>query len=556
MLAVLSNINIDPIKVFFKGEKIYLSPYNKIKEEFLNPNSFINSNKGIKKILIFLDYSELLVGSHLNKNDLDLIQQDFELVINLVENYSNNNKDNLIIINNQLIDNNTLAPYIKNSIIDFYNLEKNMNDKLYKVLKNYNNIYLLDWIKLIRKFGIEKLFNRKYWYIGRMKLSTLAYELIYKEINNILDSINGKYKKVCIIDLDNTIWGGILGDDGIEGIILSEEGVGKSYRDFQKCIRSLTSLGVLLAVVSKNNIDVVKECFNRHPMMELKIEDFIALKVNWKNKVENIKEIAKELNLGLDSFLFIDDDKFERNFVKEYLPQVEVPDFPTDPYALTDWFYKIIIPEYFKKSVITEEDLSKNKQYKANIERNKLEKEIKDYNTYLKELDINLKIYLNDPNQIIRIAQLTQKTNQFNLTNKRYTELDIRKMMSDSNIYIYTLEYSDKYGKEGIVGVVIINKQIDCKKYIIDNYLLSCRVFGRYIEYNFLKIILIDLNNKSDYIEEIVASYIPTEKNTIVKEYYTNCGFTKTEEGLFYGKIKYVINFLKENYIDIQGEIK
>lgn len=550
MLAVLSNINIEPLKMFFKNEKSYFAPYNQIRQEFLNNNSFIHSND-IHRIFIFLDYSENLVGASLDEKSLDLIQQDYLFIMDLIEEYAKKNTNVLIIINNQFMENNYLVPYYKHYMLRFYNLEKNMNDKLLKLSIENKNIYILDWQKLVKIYGFEKLVNKKYWYIGRIPLTTFAFEIIYKEYCNILKAIQGITKKVCIVDLDNTLWGGVVGDDGIDGILLSEEGMGKAYRDFQKCIKSLKDLGILLAIVSKNNYDVVKECFNNHPMMLLSLDDFVVLKINWNNKADNIKEIANQLNLGLDSFVFIDDNPFERNLVKEFLPEVNVPEFPADPYMLVDWFYHHIIPIYFPKSVITDEDLEKNEQYKANVKRSELEKEVKDYNKYIAELDIKIKIYKNNINQISRISQLTQKTNQFNLTTKRYTELDIENIMKEQNGYIYSFEYIDKFGKEGIVGVVIILKNDD--KYYIDTFLLSCRVFGRFVEFNFLKKICIDLRDSG--IKELYSHYIPTQKNIIVKDFYANCGFDTLDEGCFCGKIDDIIEYISKNYIDINAEV-
>lgn len=550
MIAILSNINIDPIKIYFKNEKLYLPSYNQVQQEFLNSTSVIYTEE-VDKILVFLDYSAYFVGEK-NANEVsEMIFHEFNYLMDYIEKYTQEQRNKILIINNIVIKNNLVMPYNKNEMFNVFRLEQELNQRLYNAAIQRNNIYILNWENIIENYGWDKILNNKYWYIGRIRYTTFALDLIYKEYNNIIKGIKGITKKVCIVDLDNTLWGGVIGDDGLEGIALSEEGVGKAYRDFQKCIKSLKEIGILLCIASKNNFEIVKECFDKHPMMILSIDDFIITKINWNNKSENIKEIAYELNLGLDSFVFIDDNPFERQLIKDYLPDVSVPDFPDEPYELVDWFYKVLIPEYFVKINLTDEDLTKHNQYKANLERAKLEKDVTNYNTFIEQLNIRYNVFINNRLQISRISQLTQKTNQFNLTTKRYTELDIEKLLQGKLNFIYTLEYIDKFGKEGIVSLAIVKPEDD--KMFIDSFLMSCRVFGRFLEYNFMKEIALDLLKKG--ITEIYAKYIPTNKNVIVKDFYTNCGFTKIEDGLYYAKLDNIVKFIDKNYIKLQGEI-
>jgi FkbH-like protein len=258
------------------------------------------------------------------------------------------------------------------------------------------------------------------------------------------------------LDLDNTLWGGIIGEDGIEGIKLSEDGIGKVYRDFQFLIKGLKDIGIPLGIVSKNNINDAKEVFEKHPMMVLKFEDFIIKKINWNNKVDNIKEIAKELNLGVDSFVFIDDNPVERDIVRQYLPEVVVPDFPEKEITeLPEWFINEIIYNYFARTTLTEEDKEKTEQYKSNLERKKLMKKL-NIDDFIDSLKIKLNFYVNDKRFIERTAQQTQKTNQFNLTTRRYTVMDIEKFINSEEYIVFNLEYEDKFGNEGIIGTAIV----------------------------------------------------------------------------------------------------
>ena len=270
-------------------------------------------------------------------------------------------------------------------------------------------------------------------------------------LQQALDAFVGRARKVLILDLDNTLWGGVVGESGPLGIDLSEDGTGRCYRDFQRTVKALQGTGVLLAISSKNNPADLEEVFERNPMMILRREDFACIRANWETKPQNLVEIAESLNLGLDSFVFLDDNPIEREMVKAALPMVAVPDFPEHLEQLPGWFLREIVPAWFGKYILTNEDNGKTRQYRANEERRQLSRSL-DFDEFLRDLQIECGMRVDPVEQTARIAQLTQKTNQFNLTSRRYQITDIEHFLGSSSHAVLLLDYRDRFGDEGSVG--------------------------------------------------------------------------------------------------------
>jgi FkbH-like protein len=314
--------------------------------------------------------------------------------------------------------------------------------------------------------------------------------------------------------LDNTLWGGILGEDGPDGIKIGGDYPGKAFLYFQKGLLELNKNGVILAVCSKNNEQDVMDLWENNPFLVLRKEHFAAYRINWQDKATNLKELAEELNLGLDSFVFVDDNPSERELIKQLLPMVTVPDFPAQPYELP-LFFKKLVEDYFKVYAITEEDKKKTDQYKANAQRLSFQKSFSDFGDFIRSLDIHLTIASANDYNIPRIAQMTQKTNQFNLTTKRYTDADI-KVMIEKGGRVYCLSVADRFGDNGITGCMIVN---GCE---IDSFLLSCRILGKGIETAFIKKVFQMLHNQG--VTELKAKYLPTAKNAQVREFYEKVG--------------------------------
>jgi len=389
------------------------------------------------------------------------------------------------------------------------------NQKLFELESGHPNLKVVDFSEFTSNYPVSDLIDWRFYFLSQMGLSPKLAGDFQTWWQKKLDSIALKRKKCIVLDLDNTLWGGVLGEDGVEGIKIGGDYPGKAFLFFQKALLELSKSGVILTICSKNNESDVLEAWDKNPFIVLKKNAFSAYRINWQDKATNIKELSGELNIGLDSMVFIDDNPTERELVKQMLPMVSVPDFPAQPYGLPA-FYSRLVDQYFRVYSVTAEDRHKTEQYKANAARSQAQREFTDYESFLRSLDIHLSIEEANSFNIPRIAQMTQKTNQFNLTTKRYTDSDIAGFIS-AGWRIWCLSVSDRFGDNGITGTVLINGDE------IDSLLLSCRILGKGIESAFVKSILSIL--KSEGIGIVKACYIPTAKNRMTEDFYERIGF-------------------------------
>jgi FkbH-like protein len=393
------------------------------------------------------------------------------------------------------------------------------NATLYALASQHGNIKVVDFARFLKRYASEELIEWKYYFISQMALSPRLADTFQEWFSGQIQAIELKRKKCLALDLDNTLWGGVLGEDGINGVALGGDYPGKAFLFFQRQILELSRQGVILAVSSKNNIEDVRQMWNEHPDAALKEEHFAALRIDWNNKADNLREMAQELNIGLDSFVFLDDNPSERELVKKYLPEVTVPDFPEQPYLLPA-FFKKVAEQYFAVYALTDEDKTKTEQYRANTLRANVQRSFTNMEEYIRSLEIVLKITKVTDLTLPRAAQMTQKTNQFNLTTRRYTDADLKNMLCAGHC-IFTLSVSDKFGDSGLTGICIV--KIEKDKAEIDSLLFSCRILGKDIETTFVKQLLKTL--QSEGITEVSANYIPTAKNSQVAGFYENVGF-------------------------------
>ena len=304
-----------------------------------------------------------------------------------------------------------------------------------QLAQEFQNVSVLDLQILLNEGSRQSLMTDTYWYLGRIRFSALGFELLGRELDRLVAGTLSRSRKILVLDLDNTLWGGVIGDDGLSGIALSEDGVGKCYRDFQHHLQQLGQSGVLLAVVSKNDASVVDEVFAKHPLMVLRREDFVRVVADWGNKADHIAKLSEDLSLGLDSFVFIDDNAVERSLVRTVLPQVAVPEFPDRPELLSNWFLGDVVPSLFPRANVLDEDRAKTRQYKSRDER----RQAQDTNLdeFLKSLDMRITFRIDDESLIHRLSQLTQKTNQFNMStgtrqSRRGCRMDVRSRHDNS----------------------------------------------------------------------------------------------------------------------------
>jgi FkbH-like protein len=487
------------IELFFKGLDTRFSGYEDV--------SFIDDTADAYIWFYFMPYK-------LNNDIMAEEIAHYGALLNMV--YSNINKDKTFIIF-------TIAPlYSLNYVTSNVVLENTViayNQKIY-AMAEYANVKIIDIMEFYRGFSTEQLVDWKYYFLSQIPINPKLVPQFIKWFSRQLEILEMKRKKCIVLDLDNTLWFGILGEDGADGIKMGEDYPGNGYRFFQAYLLELRRMGIILAVCSKNNEPDVFAVLENHPDMLLKKNNFSAYKINWNNKADSIKEIALELNIGLDSMVFIDDNPAERELIKQAFPEVCVPEFPTHPY-LYPVFIKQLTDDYFSAYTLTQEDLTKTQQYKENAERSQYKNQFTDMDAYLRSLEIKLTIEkLNEFNKA-RFAQMTQKTNQFNLTTRRYTETEIQSF-ADNGGLVYGVRVSDKFGDNGLTGLMII--LIEKQTANIDSLLLSCRILGKEIECVFVKYILMKL--KEIGIQQVRASYIKTAKNEQVEKFYDKLGFT------------------------------
>lgn len=417
---------------------------------------------------------------------------------------------------------------------DDYRVQESVSDynrALYEAEASNGNVKVIDITEFTRRYSAEELFDWKFYFISQMGMTPKLHKEFKAWFGRKLEGIALKRKKCLVLDLDNTLWGGVLGEEGIEGIQIGGDYPGKAFLYFQEALSQLSRSGVILAVCSKNNERDVLEAWEKNPFMVLRKDAFVSYRINWTDKATNIKELATELNLGLDSFVFVDDNPTERELVKQMLPMVSVPDFPEQPYELPI-FFKHLVEDCFKVYSITDEDRHKTEQYKANAARVQSQKVFADFDKYLESLDIRITIEPADEFNVQRIAQMTQKTNQFNLTTKRYTDADVRNFIGQG-WKIWCIGVADKFGDNGITGTVMVSGDE------IDTFLLSCRILGKGIEVAFIKKVCAMLAESG--AGSLKAKYIPTAKNAQVKDFYEKCGFTCLMENRD-GSKEYVMN--------------
>ena len=372
--------------------------------------------------------------------------------------------------------------------------------------------------------GLAAWHNPTLWYHAKQEVSPAASPIYGDLVARLVAAKQGRSAKCLVLDLDNTMWGGVIGDDGMEGIVIGQGSAsGEAFVAFQQYCRELARRGVILAVCSKNDEANALEPFERHPEMVLKRPDISCFIANWSDKAGNIRQIATELNIGIDSLVFVDDNPFERNLVRQELPMVAVPEVGEDPIG---YIKAIADAGYFEGFSVTDEDRERTSQYQGNKARDALKASATDLESYLRGLEMQLVWRRFDKIGLPRIVQLINKSNQFNLTTRRYTDEDVLAVMDDPTAFGLQLRLLDRFGDNGIIAI-IIGRLRDAHDVEIDTWLMSCRVLGRQVEPTTLN--LIAEQAKALGARRLVGAYIPTKKNGMVKDHYAKLGFTVME---------------------------
>ena len=401
---------------------------------------------------------------------------------------------------------------------------RRLNMELMDLSQQFPNLFVCDIAGLQNKLGRDSMFAPNVYVSTEMILSIDALPYVASRLMDIICAIRGQFKKCLILDLDNTLWGGVIGDDGLEGIQLGHGlGIGKAFTEFQMWVRKLRQRGIIICVASKNDETTAKEPFEKHPDMVLKLDDIAVFQANWETKVDNIRAIQRILNIGFDAMVFIDDNPFERNMVREHIPGITVPELPEDPGEYLEYLYGLNL---FETASYSQADSDRTRQYQIESQRVALQKTFSSEADFLRSLDMVSCVSGFTRFNIPRVAQLSQRSNQFNLRTVRYTEADVSAMAADPKIIDLSFTLEDKFGDNGLVAVVIM-KPLDAGTLFVDTWLMSCRVLKRGMEYFTLNTMVAKAHEAGYH--RIVGEYLPTPKNRMVEDHYPSLGFSKIE---------------------------
>jgi len=485
-VAFLSNTVTNPIHRF-------LLQYECISFEINTIVQTLNRSMDVDYLVLLLDINYFASDGFIDDNSFTKLSD----LSSLLKVFRKNNDAKLIV---------------SNVAGDYLDINSSLNIELHEQIMTLNfeidklsiieDLAILNLYQIINYYGFKNFYNIKNSFLFQAPWTKTALTIIAENISERINLFTNLRKKIIILDADNTLWGGIVGEDGVDNINIDENYPGIAYRFFQKQIKYLKDSGILLAIASKNNLSDIEEVFSKKNM-PLNLDDFVIKKVNWRPKSQNITEILNELNIGLESAIFIDDSDFELSEVKDSLGIEVIKTSIENPIDNLSIFSNLLS---IKTLIITKEDKNKTLQYLQETSRKINNNKFKNIDDYLSDINMEISMSINNLSQIKRITQLINKTNQFNSTAKRYNETEVLKKMKDSSIFSFGL--LDKFGDLGLISVVIINNNN------IDLFLMSCRAIGRKIEQKILYLISSHLNN------ELTASYIKNNKNKPVESFF------------------------------------
>lgn len=401
---------------------------------------------------------------------------------------------------------------------------RKLNVALMDLAVTHKELFINDLSALNNRVGLGHSFDPKLFVNSDMVFSLDFTAMVAKNTVDIILPMVGKLKKCLILDLDNTVWGGIIGDDGIENIQLGDLGIGKAFTRLQQWARGLKDRGILLAICSKNTESIAKEPFEKHPDMVLRMEDISIFVANWENKADNIRYIQSVLNIGFDSMVFIDDNPFERELVKKEIPEIVVPEMPEDAAKYVDFLQGLNL---FETASYSEEDMERTRQYQDETMRVVEKQSYASHEDYLQSLGMNSNVKGFDEYTTPRVAQLTQRSNQFNLRTVRYTEGEIASIIGSPDHITRSFDLKDRFGDHGLIAALILKKEEECL--FIDTWVMSCRVLGRGMEQFIINQVAILAHRHK--MKRLSGEWLPTKKNGIVKDLYAFLGFLPEGEG-------------------------
>jgi len=546
---LISDFSINNLSGYLKNDvvgssfKSTIAPFNQVHQVLLDEKLDCWSEKQDIAILWTQPERVLKNFNHFINNELF----NNELLIKEVENFAD-----LVIQASQRVELFFVASWTVDKSLHYkgrFNskLEVGVVDVLAKMnlilrekLDAYPTIILLDSSKWIGLAG-SIAYSPKLWYLSKTPFHQSVFKFASTDISSILNNFKGVYRKLIITDLDNTLWGGVIGDLGIENIVLGGHNPkGEAFQDFQKSLKALANIGVVLAISSKNEESTAINAIENHPEMHLKKSDFVAWRINWKDKAENISEIAQELNLGLDSIVFLDDNPFERERVKHALPDVLVPELPSDPLLYKQFLLQL---DCFNTGEVSNEDKKRTELYALEKNRTESKSDFSSVEDWLKSINIRVSLESLNNENFQRVLQLLNKTNQMNLQTARYSEKELLNRMEEDFMFAFSVK--DNFGDAGLTGVVGLRIENDCL--VFSDFVLSCRVIGRKVEETMLSV-AVDLA-KGKGLKYVVANFKKTAKNKPCFEFFKNSGFEQKNDSF---RWKVEKKYQRPSYIELE----
>jgi FkbH-like protein len=500
--------------------QIWEADFNQVERQVFDDSSELYEYKpGI--IIIFHSSHKLLAKYNKLKPDerINFAQNRLELIDQINSKIKDDLKAKVIYYNYNEIDDAVFGSYASKIASSFLFQLRKLNFELMQYAAANNNFYICDISSVQNQFGKNSFFHSSVYINTEMVLGLDILPAVAAQTLHLVKALHGRIKKCLVLDLDNTLWGGIIGDDGMENINIGSLGIGKAFTEFQYWIKKMQQRGIILAVCSKNTESIAREPFEKHPDMVLRMEDIAVFVANWENKADNIRHIQSILNIGFDSMVFLDDNPFERNIVRENIPGITVPELPEDPAEYLEYLYSLNL---FETTSFSAEDSERTKQYQVEAQRNVLQKKFTNEDDFLKNLEMVSLVEPFNKFNTPRVAQLSIRSNQFNLRTVRYTEADIESIATDKKYASFSFTLEDKFGDNGLICVIILKVGNDDTLFI-DTWLMSCRVLKRGME-NFVLNTIVHYAKLHGYLY-LKGEYLPTAKNEMVKDHYKKLGF-------------------------------
>lgn len=495
------------------------SNYDQPVQDILNPDSLVH-HFNADALLIALDWRALPIAANLGGSTNDAVNRLLDYIQVILEGVRDNDKATCIVQTFPPPAERILGSYDRVLPGSPLNVLGRFNLALDDMVQRVGGV-LLDVAALAESVGLVNWHSSSAWNLAKFQFSEAFVPLYADYVCRTIAAMRGKSRRCLVLDLDNTLWGGVIGDDGLAGIQIAQgDATGEAFLDFQRYLLSLRKAGVVLAVSSKNNDQTARLPFRQHPEMLLREEHFAVFQANWNDKPSNLMAISQQLSLGLESIVFVDDNPFERELVRRTLPQVAVPEMPEDPalYALT-----LSSAGYFESISFSPEDSKRADFYQGNARRAALQLQVTDIESYLESLQMEIWFQPFEETGRKRITQLINKSNQFNLTTRRYTEAEVASFEASPDFFTMQVRLKDAFGDNGMISAVICRANSGLE-WVIDTWLMSCRVLGRRVENMVLREILAHASERG--IRYVRGLYLPTDRNSLVEHHYPNLGFS------------------------------